>query len=136
LLLLLLRLGHIVEEGGKPLELAVCHGSRAGWKGGGGVEGVSGKGVDVVGVAWGRQGCVQTRAPECLVPFLCFIGLLNVFCKEEGVNALFALRAPASSARQEEQEQRLAEFYERDVQCRKKGKEGNLPQEAPREWLK
>jgi hypothetical protein len=28
----LLRLGHIVEHGGKPLKLAVCHGSRAGKK--------------------------------------------------------------------------------------------------------
>ena len=105
-------------------------------EGGGEGGGREWEGVEVAGVAWGRQGCIQARGPECLVPFLCFIGSLNVYCKEEGVKALFATAASCLVRRSRNKGRLLAEVYERGRAVQEKGKEGNLPQKAPRKWLK
>jgi len=105
LLLLLLRLGHIVEEGGKPLELAVCHGSRAGWKGwwGGGREW---EGVDVVGVAWGKAGLRADKGSRMPRPFSLFHWVAECILqprkKGRKRSSPCCLLPPASSACQED----------------------------------
>jgi hypothetical protein len=101
------------------------------------------EGVDVVGVAWGRQGCVQARDPECPRPFSLFhwVAECIVYCKEEGVKAnrvkaLFALRAPCLVRRNRNKCRLLYGSMSEGRAVQEKGKEGNLPQKASRKWLK
>ena len=90
-----------------------------------------GRGRGGVGKAGLRAG-KGSRMPR---PFSLFGSLNVLYCEEDGVKALFA--TAASLPRQEEQEQRPAasRSMSEGRAGQEKGKEGNLPQKAPRKWL-